>query len=213
AAEWADHRRTLSGTVRITDAPLAPLASVIGERASGRIDGHATLNNSGNGLSGSADITLADARFVGRQQGTLNMHVVGNLDPNRLRALVDATSSDGLTAHLEADAPVVTDDAPIRIALAPQRHGTATWSIHGPAASLWAAARLQDQQLEGQLNGEGTLRFGAGSLAGDGHIEIADGKFEDKLSGMVLQNLNARVSVSQNGVNIANFTADDPGGG
>jgi translocation and assembly module TamB len=72
---------------------------------------------------------------------------------------------------------------------------------------------LQDQSLEGQLNGEGTLRFGAGSLTGDGHIEIADGRFEDKLSGMVLQNLNARVSVSQSGVNIDNFTADDPGGG
>jgi translocation and assembly module TamB len=213
AAEWADQRRTLSGNVHITDAPLAPLAAIWGERASGRIDGRATLTNSGNGLSGNADFTLADARFVGRQQGTLNMHVVGNLDPNRFRGQIDATSSDGLTAHLEADAPVVTSDAPIRIALAPQRHGTARWSIHGPAASLWAAARLQDQQLEGQLNGEGTLDFGAGSLTGSGQIEIADGRFEDKLTGIVLQNLNARVSVGSNGVNIDSFSAGDPGGG
>jgi translocation and assembly module TamB len=212
-AEWADQRRSLSGNVRITDAPLAPLAAIWGERASGRIDGRIALANAGGGLSGNADFTLADARFIGRQRGTLNMHVVGALDPSRLRAQVDATSSDGLVAHLEADAPVVTDNTPIRIALAPQRQGTATWSIHGPAASLWAAARLQDQSLEGQLNGEGSLRFGAGSLTGDGHIEIADGRFEDKLSGMVLQNLNARVSVSQSGVNIDNFTADDPGGG
>src|SRR5262249_11032131 len=157
-----------------------------------------------------ADFTLADARFVGRQRGTLNMHLVGTLDPSRLHALVDATSSDGLTAHMEADAPVVTDDAPIRIALAPQRHGSARWSIHGPADSLWAAARLQDQSLSGQVNGEGTLDFGAGSLTGNGHIEIADGRFEDKLTGIVLQHLSARVSVGANGVNIDNFTADDP---
>ncbi|MFT3728703.1 MAG: translocation/assembly module TamB domain-containing protein [Terricaulis sp.] len=212
-AEWTDQRRSLSGNVKITDAPLAPLAAIWGERATGRIDGTIGLANAGNGLSGSANFTLADARFVGRQRGTLNMHVTGTLEPNRLRALIDATSSDGLTARLEADAPVVTDNAPIRIALAPQREGAATWSIHGPASSLWAAARLQDQSLEGQLNGEGTLRFGAGSLTGDGHIEIADGRFEDKLSGIVLRNLNARISVSQNGVNIDNFTANDIDGG
>jgi translocation and assembly module TamB len=213
AAEWADHRRALSGSVRINDAPLAPLASVIGERATGRIDGHATLNNSGNGLSGGADMSLADARFIGRQRGALNMHVVAALDPGRLHALVNATSSDGLSARLEADAPVVTGDAPIRIALAPSRYGTARWSIHGPAASLWAAARLQDQSLEGGLNGEGALQFGAGSLTGDGHIELSGGRFEDKLTGIVLQNLNARVSVGANGVNIDHFSADDGGGG
>src|SRR5262249_32372679 len=124
-----------------------------------------------------------------------------------------ATSSDGLVAHFQADAPVVTGADPIRVALAPQRRGTASWSVRGPAQSLWAAARLQDQSLEGDLNGQGALQFGAGSLTGDGHIEIANGRFEDKLSGITLADLNARVVIDQRGVTIDRFTARDPRGG
>ncbi|MFZ2032003.1 MAG: translocation/assembly module TamB domain-containing protein [Vitreimonas sp.] len=213
AVNWTERRRALSGSAQITDAPLAPLAAIWGETATGRIDGRMTLANTRGGLSGNADITLADARLAGRQRGTLNMHIVGNLDPSRLAAQVDATSSDGLVARFEANAPVVTSTDPIRVSLAPQRRGTASWSVHGPAESLWAAARLQDQSLEGQLNGEGTLQFGAGSLTGDGHIEIANGRFEDKLSGISLTDLNARVLIDQRGVTIDHFRARDPRGG
>lgn len=212
-AEWEERGRALHGSARIDDAPLAPLAAIWGERAEGRIDGTISLANNGGGLSGQADITLDDARFAGRQRGRLDMHIVGDLDPNRLRAVVDATSTEGLVARFEADAPVVTSAAPIRIALAPERRGRATWSVHGPADSLWAAARLQDQQLTGQLNGEGEISFGAGYLAGDGFIEIVDGSFEDKLTGVRLIDLDARVALDQRGVTIENFTASGPRGG
>ncbi len=212
-AQWRERGRALSGTAQIEDAPLTPLAAIWGERASGRIDGRVSLVNSGNALSGDADIRLDDARFAGRQRGTLDMHVVGDLDPSRLIATVDATSTEGLVSHFEANAPVVTSAAPIRIALAPERRGNARWSVHGPAASLWAAARLQDQTLEGQLDGEGELAFGAGYLSGDGHIEIVDGRFEDKLTGVMLVDLDARVAIDDRGVTIENFTAAGPRGG
>ena len=117
----------------------------------------------------------------------------GDLDPGRLRATVDATSTDGLIARFEADAPVVTSADPIRIALAPERRGRATWSVRGPAESLWAAARLQDQTLSGQLDGEGELSFGAGHLSGAGHLEIVDGRFEDKLTGVTLVDLEGKL--------------------
>lgn len=212
-AQWTERGRALSGSAQIEDAPLAPLAAIWGERAVGRIDGRMTLVSDGRGLSGDADITLDDARFAGRQRGTLDMHIVGDLDPSRLRAVVDATSTEGLVARIEADAPVETSAVPIRIALAPERRGRATWSIHGPAASLWAAARLPDQSLEGQLDGEGELSFGAGYLSGDGHIEIVDGRFEDKLTGVTLVDLDARIAINDRGVNIENFTASGPRGG
>ena len=215
AAHWTDQRRTLSGNLQISEAPLAPLAAIWGETATGRIDGRATITNASGGLGGNADLTLTDARLAGRQRGTLNMHFIGNLDPSRLAAQIDATSSDGLVAHFEANAPVTTSLAPIRVALAPQRRGTASWSVRGPAQSLWAAARLQDQSLEGQLSGEGMLQFGAGALTGDGHLEIADGRFEqaDKLSGITLSDLNARLLIDQRGVTIDRFQARDPRGG
>jgi translocation and assembly module TamB len=212
-AQWQEHGRALSGSAQIDDAPLAPLAAIWGERADGRIDGRVTLANAGGGLSGAADLTLDDARFAGRQRGRLDMHIVGDLQPGRLRATVDATSTEGLVARFEADAPVVTSAAPIRIALAPERRGRATWSVRGPAESLWAAARLQDQTLSGQLDGEGELSFGAGYLSGDGHIEIVYGRFEDKLTGITLVDLDARVAIDQRGVTIETFTAAGPRGG
>jgi translocation and assembly module TamB len=211
--QWRERGRALTGSARIIDAPLAPLAAIWGERASGRIDGRMNIANTGAGLSGSGDITLNDARFAGRQRGTLDMHIVGDLDPGRLTAVVDATSTDGLVAHLEADAPVVTSAAPIRVALAPQRRGRATWTVRGPAGSLWAATRLQDQSLQGQLDGQGELSFGAGSLSGAGHIEIVDGRFEDKVTGVTLADIDARLDIDERGHTIEHITAVGPHGG
>lgn len=212
-AQWRERGRALTGSAQIEDAPIAPLAAIWGERATGVIDGRINLANNGRGLAGDADVMLRQARFAGRQREPLDMRIVGALDPSRLRATVEARSDDGLQARFEADAPVVTSADPIRIALAPERRGRATWSVRGPAESLWAAARLQDQSLRGQLDGEGTLEFGAGYLSGDGAIEIVDGRFEDKLTGVTLANLDARLVINDNGVTIDRFSAEGPRGG
>lgn len=212
-AQWEERGRALNGSAQIEDAPLAPLAAIWGERATGRIDGRISLASNGGGLTGDADIRLDDARVSGRQRNTLDMHIVGNLTPGRLTSTVDATSAGGLVAHFEADAPVETSAAPLRIALARERRGRARWSVRGPADALWAATRLQDQSLEGALDGEGEIEFGAGYLAGDGHIEIVDGRFEDKLTGVRLVDLDARVALDERGVTIENFSASGPRGG
>ncbi|GAM97142.1 hypothetical protein U91I_00767 [alpha proteobacterium U9-1i] len=212
-AEWTERGRNLTGSATIEDAPIAPLAAIWGETATGRIDGRFNLANQGEGLAGNADLRFEDARFAGRQRGTLDMHVVASLSPDRLQTTIDAASSDGLRARFEANAPVTTSVSPIRVALTPERSGRATWQVHGPADTLFAAARLTDQQLTGQLDGEGELIFGAGSLTGDGRIQIAGGRFEDKLSGIILTNLDAEVSIGERGVNIERFTASAPTGG
>jgi translocation and assembly module TamB len=211
--QWQERGRALNGSAQIEDAPLAPLAAIWGERAVGRIDGDLRLASSGAGLSGAVNLMFDDARFAGRQRGTLDLAIVGELAPTRLTATVNATSSDGLAARLEAEAPVTTSAAPLRIALVPERRGFARWSVRGPAESLWAAARLPDQNLQGALDGEGELQFGAGYLAGDGFIEIANGRFEDKLSAVTLTDLNARVAISETGIVIERFTASGPRGG
>jgi translocation and assembly module TamB len=212
-AQWEERGRALHGRAEIADAPLAPLAAIWGERATGRIDGALTIDSAGRGLSGDANLTFANAHFASRQDGTLDLRIVGQLAANRLTGSVDAASQSGLVAHFEADAPVETNAAPIRIALARERRGQARWSVTGPADALWAAARLPDQSLAGALSGEGELSFGAGSLSGDGHIEIADGRFQDKLTGVTLANLNARLAIGERGVSIERFTATGPRGG
>jgi translocation and assembly module TamB len=211
-ANWRDGR-ALAGTVNIDNAPLAPLAAIWGERATGRISGRINLANAGRGLTGDTDVRLSQARFAGRQRGTLDLHIVGELDPNRLAASIDATSTEGLVARFEADAPVTTSAAPIRIALAQGQRGRARWSVRGPADSLWAAARLPDQTLSGQLDGAGQLQFGAGYLAGDGQVDLTEGRFEDKRTGITLTDLDARLRLSETGISIDTLTATSPHGG
>lgn len=212
-AQWRERGRALSGSAHVEDAPIAPLAAIWGERATGIIDGRVNIANNGSGLSGDANVALRQARFAGRQREPLDMQIVGQLEPTRLSATIDARSDEGLVAHFEANAPVVTGADPIRIALAPDRRGRATWSVRGPAESLWAAARLQDQSLQGQLDGEGEIEFGVGYLSGDGYVQIADGRFEDKFTGATLVNLNARLAIGDNGVTIERFSAASPHGG
>jgi translocation and assembly module TamB len=216
-ANWRERGRALSGHAQVENAPIAPLAAIWGETATGAASGHANLESggglNGGGLSGSADLRFEQARIAGRQRGTLDAHLVATLTPSRLQAALDATSSDGLIANIAADAPVETSAAPIRIALQPERRGRATWSVRGSADALWAAARMQDQSLSGALEGEGELSFGAGSLTGDGGIELTDGAFEDKLTGVKLQNIDARIAFNQSGVVLERFTAADRRGG
>ena len=212
-ASWRQRGRGLAGELNIEAAPLGPFAAIWAERASGRIAGRLRLANSSRGLSGGADLTFASVRFTGRQRGALDLQVAATLDPDTLAATIEARSSEGLSARFEASAPVTTGAAPIRIALAPERSGRARWSVHGPAESLWAAARLQDQTLSGQIDGEGELRFGAGALSGDGRIALTNGRFEDKRSGAALIDLDAEISLGERGVNIERFSASGPRGG
>lgn len=211
--EWRERGRTLSGSAIVEDAPIGPMAAIWGERATGVIDGRMSIANNGRGLSGEADVQLQQARFAGRQRTPLDMRIVGTLEPNRLRANINARSDDGFTAQFAADAPVETGVDPIRIALAPGRRGEATWRVEGPAESLWTVARLQDQSLEGHVNGQGQLEFGAGYLSGDGFLQVSNGRFEDKLTGARLVNLDARIAIHDQGLTIEHFTAQGPRGG
>jgi translocation and assembly module TamB len=213
AGHWRERGRALSGDFTVEDAPLAPLAAIWGERAEGRIAGVGSIRSEGQGLAGALNVTLTNARVSSRSRGRLNMQVNADLSPSRFTARVEARSDGGLEARFEAEAPVETSAAPIRIALAPERRGRASWSVRGPAEALWAAARLEDQSLSGALDGEGTLSFGAGALSGSGRIGLSGGRFEDKLSGVKLEELDAEVSIGAGGVTLERFTATDSRGG
>ena len=212
-AQWRERGRALSGQAQVQNAPMAPIAAIWGETATGTATGRANIESGGGGLSGGADLQFAQARLAGRQRGALDAHLTATLSPSRLQAQLAATSSDGLIANLTADAPIETSATPIRIALQPRRFGRATWSIRGNADALWAIARLPDQNLTGSLEGEGELQFGAGSLTGAGALELSGGAFEDKLTGIKLQNVDARIAFDDAGVTLQRFSATDRNGG
>lgn len=205
---YADSGRRVTGHAEMRNAPIAPIIAIWGERGTGRMSGTARFAGNGH-LDGAMDVTLVNARFQSRTNETVSGRFVANLTGDRLTANIDARSSDGLTARFEADAPVQTSTAPLRIALTPNRYGEASWSVHGPVGGLFAAARFNDQSLTGDVNGEGSLRFGTGSLTGQGEIEITNGAFDDKLSGVKLRAIDAAVRFGDDGARIERFTATD----
>ena len=156
-----------------------------------------------------------DARFAGRQRGTLDMHIVGDLEPARLRG--DGGRAHRATASSRTSKPTRRSSPapnPIRIALAP-RAARARDVVRARARADACGRRrgCRINRSKAQLDGEGELAFGAGYLSGDGHIEIVDGRFEDKLTGVTLVDLDARVAIDDRGVTIENFTAAGPRGG
>ena len=101
----------MQGAATIGEAPLAPLAAIWGERATGRIGGNVELINTGGGLSGDANVTLTDARFAGRQRGALTGRVHAHLEPNRLTASIDAF----LYESVDVASPARSAAAPMNI--------------------------------------------------------------------------------------------------
>ncbi len=212
-ARWRERGGALSGAATLSEAPIAPLAAIWGERASGRASGEANLQNVGRRLQGGARLDVRDARFSQRTPEALNGALTISLADEKLEARLEAQSSDGLTANVSAQAPVTTSTAPIRVALAPNRRGEAAWSVRGPVSGLWAAARLPDQALSGAVAGEGRIEFGAGALSGAGGIALSGGAFEDKISGVKLEAIDAAVRFGPDGARITRFSASDGRGG
>jgi translocation and assembly module TamB len=211
---WREDGKDVAAQARLTNAPLAPLAAIWGERAAGRASGTADLASvRGAGLRGALDLAVEGAQLTARSAETIDADVRARLAGERLTASIDARSDAGLRAHFNAEAPVTTALDPIRIAITPQRQGRASWSVSGPVGGLFAAARLNDQTLSGDIEGEGEIAFGEGALTGSGELALSQGAFADKLSGVELRDIDARVRFGPGGAQIASFTAGDGEGG
>lgn len=207
----SDAPSRLSLSARLENAPIAPIFAFLGERATGRADGTLAASGNGHSLAGAINMTITDALFARLARDPVTMRLDGDLANDVLTIKAQARSRNGLDAAFDARAPVDASARPLRVALAGE--GRATWRAKGPADALWGIVGSLDQQVAGDVDGSGTLRFASGRLSGDGALTLANGRFADKQSGIDLREVSARIGFRDDAARLEQFSARDAGGG
>lgn len=202
-----DERGRLAFVADLDNAPIGPVLDLIGERATGRATGSIRLSGSDTSLEGDVDLAVTDALLARRVRDPLSMQVKGHLGGGVMTFTGTATSRNGLDAAFDARAPVDARARPMRIALAGE--GRATWRAKGPADALWGLVGSLDQNVTGDVEGAGDVRFAVGRLSGEGGFTLANGAFSDKQTGVELRQVSARVRFDEAGARLEQFAAHD----
>jgi translocation and assembly module TamB len=202
-----DERSRPTFTAAMENAPIGPVTDLLGERASGRATGTIRLSGGDTSLEGDLDLVVTDALLARRTRDPLSMQVKGRISGGAMTFSGTATSRNGLDAAFDARAPVDARARPIRIALAGE--GRATWRAKGPAEALWGLVGALDQNVTGNVEGAGDIRFAVGRLSGEGGFTLTGGAFSDKQTGVELRDVSARVRFDDAGARLEQFVARD----
>lgn len=206
-ATLTDERSRLAFEAQMDNAPIAPVMALLGERASGRATGTIRLSGGDTSLEGDVDLAVTDALLARRTRDPLTMQVKGRIAGGTMTFNGTATSRNGLDAAFDARVPVDARARPMRIALAGE--GRATWRAKGPADALWGLVGSLDQNVTGNIEGAGDVRFAVGRLSGQGGFTLTGGAFSDKQTGVELRDVAARVRFDDAGARLEQFSARD----
>ena len=212
AIDWRDDRGALSMEAIARDLPLDAIA-VEGERLAGTLSGRAALRGAGDDLRGSLDAIVQRFRLARRARDPIDAQIALTLDDKTIAGRAEATSAAGLRARASGAIAVEASAAPLRIARRIGAGSEIAWSAAGPIDGLWAVVGPLDQSLSGQVEGEGVLRIGADRLSGTGALELRAARFDDKISGLTLRDLNAAIAFDDQGAVLKSLTAKDRGNG
>ncbi len=206
-ATLKDERGRLQFNATADNAPIGPVLDLLGERATGRATGTISLSGDDDSLDGVIDIALTDALLARRTRDPLSMKLNGRIAGGSMTVSGTVASRSGLDGAFDARAPVSARARPMRIALAGE--GRATWRAQGPADALWGLVGSLDQNLAGQFEGAGDVRFAVGRLSGEGGFSLAGGRFSDRQTGVELRDIAARVRFDDAGARLEQFSAHD----
>lgn len=208
-ASWRGDKDDVAITAKFDKAPLEILTAMMEQPAAGQLSGDVHLSGARKSLGGDADLTFTDARLARRSRDAVNAHLTANLGGGLLRGSIEARSGRGLVASVQGQAPMIAEAAPFQ--LNPVRGSVleANWKVNGPIEGLWALFGPLDQNLGGQVDGQGAVRFANGGVTGDGRMVISAGAFDDKFSGVKLRDIDAVMTFDEKGVSLERFNATD----
>lgn len=205
---YTDDGRALALEAVAKDVPLGALA-ISGERLDGAASGRLSARGQGASLTGALDGKVRGFRLARRARDPIDAQVKLALRDGQISGSAQATSAGGLTARAEGALPVEASAAPLRIARRPGATGDVTWTAAGPVDGLWSLFGPLDQTLVGRVDGQGVIRIGDARLAGSGALALRDARFEDKITGIVLRDMQADIAFDEDGAELQRFTARD----
>lgn len=188
--------------------------STFNEDMSGRVDARATLQGRGEQLTGALDATLRRVRGRGLpRELSLDGSVQARLNDNTLDIEASATNSQGLRSNATLTLPVEASAAPFRLAVATRRPMRGRFFADGEIKPLWDLFGGGERSLAGRVVTEGTL---GGSLADpriNGVANLANGSFDDGVTGLRLRDLALAATFEGEHINVASVTGSDGRGG
>ncbi|GAB5456479.1 MAG: translocation/assembly module TamB domain-containing protein [Henriciella sp.] len=178
----------------------------------GTLDGAAEVSLDEQGPSGTASLQISGLSRAGLDVARADLNAALQLTDGRLAAKAEVIPPDGdvsLVASL--DTVLIDGGSVFSIRQAPGALTPVTLTGTGEIAPLWALAGL-DLRLGGQFaldlsNGDGRMfRF-------SGPASLTNGVFEDGITGIFLQELEARLQLDPQAITVEQASARGAGGG
>ncbi len=180
----------------------------------GRVTGRVSLRGSGDDLSGSANVTLAQLRSIDAPRGlSIDGAVNATLVNNTLRIQANAAGTDAVEATADVTLPVEASAAPLRLAIARTRPMSGEIAMRGQIQPIWDVFFGGERTLAGQVDAQATLN---GTLAApllNGRLNLTQGRFRDNGTGLVLDDVTLASRFDDATALIQTFTATDGSGG
>ncbi|WGM30441.1 translocation/assembly module TamB domain-containing protein [Brevundimonas sp. NIBR11] len=180
----------------------------------GRVTGRISLRGSGDDLSGSANVNLAQLRSVDAPRGlSVDGAVTATLVNDTLRIQANAAGTDAVRATADVTLPVEASAAPLRLAIARTRPMSGEVDVQGQIQPIWDVFFGGERTLAGQVDGSATL---GGTLAApliNGRLNLENGRFRDNGVGLTLDDMTLNSRFDDTTALIQTFTATDGSGG
>jgi translocation and assembly module TamB len=182
-------------------------------RLDGVLDGQLRLDTRGGGMSGDVAATLTGARAVDTAQNQIDMDLRGVIADEQFTGSLDMLGEGGMTARAEGSLPLERGEGllPIRLAMDQALSGRLT--ADGPIDTISSLLLGAEQQLEGAVRLDAQLSGSARDPRFTGDGGLSAGRFDDAVSGLVLDDLEIALAFSNDQIQVTRLSANDGRGG
>jgi len=204
----------LKADVSLQSFPLGVLRPFVGADIAGSLDGDVKIDGPLTGLRGTGRIAGNGIRLASAPKEQ-SLAVAMTADWKDGRAVLDGTisASKSLQAAVRANVPLRFDPVArvLDMPAAEKLSGEAVW--RGEIAEVWPYLPLDMHRLAGESSVDVRLAGTVGTPQVDGQVTLSKGRYENLLSGTVLDALTLDVVLAGDSLKIRQFSATDGGKG
>ena len=180
----------------------------------GALSANLTVDGRGAALGGALNIALAGARSRDAPASlALDGQIHAELSSNRLKLAASATNAEGLTSNLDLILPASAATQPLHLAIDRAQPMQGAFSADGELRPLWDLFIGGGQTLAGRVATHGVLSGTLNNPKLVGEATLANGRFQDIGSGLVLQNFALNADFGVDAINVRKASGVDGHGG
>lgn len=208
--------RTVALNARLGGLPLA-LASRFGAPPlAGRASAELSVTGTPEAPAAELDLALAGLKVEDKDYGDappMDVRLQAALRDDRLRAELEASGLFETPATMQASLPLELSLQPFAASMPPDGSIEGRLRVNAELPRVASLLLLDDQRLEGRAD----LDLGLGGTVANprvnGRARIADGAYQNLVTGTVLADIQAALTANGTTVTIERFTATDGGRG